>query len=134
MYYMRGSELKLYNASGVLEYTEILYTSQEFTFELGSWQAKPYLGRAVGNPNGKALQRAMDLFLKAPSNPYAKAGATKEQVYNAMVAYMEAFIDWREAGYPGESCPGPVSNNGYTAAVSAARVTLSTATANFIDP
>ncbi|HVK59285.1 MAG TPA: hypothetical protein VM735_10925, partial [Candidatus Kapabacteria bacterium] len=135
-YYIRGSEMKLYKdvtATNILEYSEILYTNQEFTFELGSWQTKPYLGRTVA-ANGKVLQRAMDLFLKAPLNPYAKFGATQDTVYNAMTAYMTAFIAWRDAGYPGEQCPGPVANNTYTAALATARANLSAATGNLISP
>ena len=134
MYFIRGSELKLYDENGTLEYSEILHGSRDYTFELGSWQGKPYLGRAVDNPMGKDLQRAMDLFLRAPVNQNAQGGATKQSVYNAMVAYMEAFIAWRDNGYPGESCPGPVANNSYSDAVAAARATLSNVTDDLINP
>jgi len=136
-YYIRGSELKLVkdieSAGNVLEYSEVLYTNQEFTFELGSWQGKPFLGRTVA-ANGKVLQRAMDLFMKAPLNPYRKGGATQQGVHDAMTAYMTAFIAWRDAGYPGEQCPGPVGNNTYTAALATARANLSTVTGDLIDP
>ena len=76
----------------------------------------------------------MDLFMKAPPNPYAKFGATQQQVHEGMKAYMLAFIAWREAGYPGEGCPGPVANNTYTAALATARANLSAVTANLISP
>jgi prepilin-type N-terminal cleavage/methylation domain-containing protein len=135
-YFIRGSELKLYNHNGVLEYAEILYTSHDFTFELGAWAGKPYLGRSVGAPTGKDLQRAMDLFLKAPANQYAQAGATKQGVHDAMVAYMQAFIAWRDGAQPydGEGCPGPVGNTATAQAVGTARATLTTVTDNLITP
>ena len=135
-YYIKGSELMLYrnvDGTNVLEYSEILYSNQEFTFELGSWQAKPYLGRTVA-ANGKVLQRAMDLFLKAPLNPYARFGATQQQVHDAMTQYMSAFVAWRDASYAGEGCPGPVANNAYTDALAAARANLSAVTGNLISP
>jgi len=135
-YYIKGSELMLYKNIGgtnILEYSEILYTDQEFTFDLGSWQAAPYLGRTVA-ANGKVLQRAMDLFLKAPQNPYAKFGATQQDVHDAMTQYMSAFVAWRNAGYAGEGCPGPVANNAYTSVLANARANLSAVTGNLISP
>jgi hypothetical protein len=133
-YFIRGSELKLYDEDGYLDYSEILYIGHDFTYELGTWYAKPYLGRSTGTPNGKDLQRAMDLFLRAPQNPEAQGGATRQGVHDAMVAYMEAFIEWRDNNYLGEGCPGPVANNGYSSAVGAARTALSTVSNNLINP
>jgi prepilin-type N-terminal cleavage/methylation domain-containing protein len=133
-YYIRGSELKLYGTSGDLQYSEVVYTGHDFLFELGAWTAKSFLGRSAGTPFGKDMQRALDLFLRAPANPRARSGATTAEVRNAMVAYMSAYTAWRDAGYPGESCPGPVANNSYTTALSTARVTLSNVSGDLINP
>lgn len=102
MYFLRDTELKLLNASQELEYTEVLYQSASFTFELGSWQSGSFMAQGVGEPGPLDLQRVMNLFLSAPANPYAKFGATQTQVYDAMIAYMSNFVVWRDAGYPGE--------------------------------
>jgi type II secretory pathway pseudopilin PulG len=135
MYFIRGSELKLYDPAGVLEYTEILFTSRDFTYELGSWQAKPFLGRGVSNPMGKEMQRAVELFLRAPQNPYAKFGTTREDVFYAMADYMTAFVAWRDnANYLDEGCPGPVGNNTYTDDLNAAATALDNTTGNLINP
>jgi hypothetical protein len=138
-YFIRGTELKLYGATGAadLQYAEVVFTGHDFVFELGGWTAKSLLGRGVGTPYGKDLQRALDLFLRAPVNQYAQAGATRAGVRDAMVAYMTAFIAWRDAAggsYPGEGCPGPVANNTYTTALATARADLHTVSVNLIAP
>jgi prepilin-type N-terminal cleavage/methylation domain-containing protein len=129
-YFFRGTELKLYGSGGDLQYAEILYTGHDFTFELGAWTAKSLIGRTAGTPFGKDMQVAMDLFLRAPVNQYAKAGATAAGVQSAMVEYMNAFIAWRDAGYVGENCPGSVANNAYTTRLTAAVAALNTVTDN----
>jgi type II secretory pathway pseudopilin PulG len=138
-YYVRGSELRLFSGSlggGVNQYSEIVFNAHDFEFELGAWTAKAYLGRGAGTPYGKDLQRAADLFMRAPVNQYAQHGATQQRVYDAMVAYMQAFIDWRDGTprYEGENCPGPVANNIKTTALQNARDTLGTEAVNLINP
>jgi hypothetical protein len=138
-YFIRGTELKLYGSTGTadLQYAEVVFAGHEYVFELGGWTSKSLLGRSVGTPYGKDLQRALDLFLRAPVNTYATGGATRAGVRDAMIAYMTAFIAWRDApggSYPGESCPGPVANNTYTDALAAARANLHNVSVDLITP
>jgi prepilin-type N-terminal cleavage/methylation domain-containing protein len=139
MYFLRGTELKLYGATGTddLQYAEVVFTRHDFSFELGGWTAQSSLGRSVGTPYGKDMQLALDLFLRAPVNQYATGSATRSGVQDAMVNYMNAFIAWRDkpgAAYEGEGCPGPVANNTNTVALGAARAALNTITGNLITP
>jgi hypothetical protein len=139
MYFIRGTELKLYGATGTndLQYAEVVFTRHDFTFELGGWTANSALGRSVGTPYGKDMQLALDLFLRAPVNTYAQTGGTRTAVRDAMAAYMNAFINWRDnpgQPYEGEGCPGPVANNTNTVALAAAMATLNTVSGNLINP
>jgi prepilin-type N-terminal cleavage/methylation domain-containing protein len=134
MYLIRGTELRLYGAAG-LQYAEVIYTSHDFRFELGAWTTTAALGRSAGTPFGKDLQRALDLFMRAPANPRARSGATAVAVRENMMAYMNAFVAWRDAAYPGANCVnGNVGNNTYTTALGTARGDLSTITGNWINP
>jgi hypothetical protein len=135
-YYFRGTELKLYGTNvSDLQHDEILYTGHDFSFEFGAWTAKSLIGRTAGTPFGKEMQRAMDLFVRAPQNPTAKFGATTAALRDAMTAYMQAFVNWRDAGYPGEACPGNVANNNaYTQALSDAQTALANVSGNLISP
>jgi prepilin-type N-terminal cleavage/methylation domain-containing protein len=135
-YFIRGTELKLYGSTGLgdLQFAEVLFTGHDFAYEYGAWTAKALLGRSAGTPYGKDLQRALDLFLRAPVNTYAQSGATRTAVRDAMTTYMNAFIAWRDAGYPGEACPGPVGNNAYTTTLATAGSTLNTVSGNLINP
>jgi prepilin-type N-terminal cleavage/methylation domain-containing protein len=135
-YFIRGTELKLYGSTGLgdLQFAEVLFTGHDFAYEYGAWTAKALLGRSAGTPYGKDMQRALDLFLRAPVNTYAQSGATRTGVRDAMITYMTAYIAWRDAGYPGESCPGPVANNTYTTTLANARAALNTVSGNLITP
>lgn len=129
-YYIRTTELRLLNNPQAVEYSEILQESANYIFELGSWQAKPYLGRGVGQPGALDLQRAMNLFLAAPTNAAAQNGVVQVQVHDAMISYMSNFVTWRNAGYPGQfqgqgNPPAYVDN---------AQTALANLTSDIIDP
>jgi type II secretory pathway pseudopilin PulG len=100
MYFLKGSEIRLLNVPGVVEYSEILFQSKSFTFEKGTWQAESYIAIGVGQPTPMDLQRAFNLFMAAPTNAYANAGATQTTVSNAVMGYLTNYIAWRNAGYP----------------------------------
>ena len=100
MYFLKGSEIRLLNVPGVVEYSEILFQSKSFTFEKGTWQAESYIATGIGQPTPMDLQRAFNLFMAAPTNAYANAGASQTVVSNAVMSYLSNYIVWRNAGYP----------------------------------
>jgi prepilin-type N-terminal cleavage/methylation domain-containing protein len=101
-YLLKGSELRLFNVAGVLEFSEILNTSKSFTFEYGTWQGEAFVGHAVSQTSPLDLQRVMNTFMNAPTNPAAKFGASQLTVSNALVVFLNEYVAWRDNGYPGQ--------------------------------
>ncbi|HVK59589.1 MAG TPA: prepilin-type N-terminal cleavage/methylation domain-containing protein [Candidatus Kapabacteria bacterium] len=101
-YLLKGSELRLLNAVGVLEYSEILNAPKSFTFEYGTWQGEAFVGHAVSQTSPLDLQRVMNTFMNAPTNPAAKFGASQLTVSNALVVFLNEYVAWRDNGYPGQ--------------------------------
>jgi len=127
MYFLKGSEIRLYNAQApaTLDHSEILSRSRSYTFEHGTWEPESFLASSVGQPSPLDLQKAMNLFGAAPVNPNAKAGANQTTISNAMVNYLTNFIAWRNASYPSIGPSAPLSK---------AQADLATALANIINP
>lgn len=100
MYFLKGSEIQLYNVAGTNEYSELLSRSKSFTFEKGTWQAESFIATGVSQPTPMDLQRAFNLFMAAPTNAYANAGASQTTVSNAVMSYLSNYIVWRNDGYP----------------------------------
>jgi type II secretory pathway pseudopilin PulG len=101
-YFVQGTELKLYNAVGILEYSEILTASRSFTFEYGTWQGEAFVGHTVSQTSPLDLQKVMNTFMNAPPNTNVQFGATQLTVSNALVLFLDEYITWRDAGYPGQ--------------------------------
>ena len=127
MYFLKGSEIRLYNVAGTNEYSEILSQSKSFTFEYGTWEPESYIASSVGQPAPVDLQRAFNLFVSAPTNTYANGGATQTTVSNAMVNFLTNYIAWRNGGY--QLLPG----NKPPAALDAAQTALKNTTFDLID-
>jgi prepilin-type N-terminal cleavage/methylation domain-containing protein len=98
MYFLKGSEIRLYNAltPAIMEHSEILSQSRSFTFEYGTWEPEAYLASSVGQPSPIDLQKAMNLFMLATSNPNAQGGVTQTTVSNALATYMKEYMLWRD--------------------------------------
>jgi hypothetical protein len=101
-YLIKGTELKLLNAVGVIEYSEVLTTAKAFTFEYGTWQGEAFVGHSVSQTSPLDLQRVMNTFMNSPTNPAAKFGASQLAVSNALVTFLSEYVVWRDAGYPGQ--------------------------------
>lgn len=99
-YFIKGTELKLYNAVGVLEYSEILTTSRSFTFEFGTWQGEAFVGHSVSQTSPLDLQKVMNTFMNAPAN--TNSAVTQLAVSNALVLFLDEYIAWRDGGYAGQ--------------------------------
>jgi hypothetical protein len=99
-YYLKGTEIRLYNAAGALESSELLAESKSFTFEFGSWQSAAFQANSVDPTSALDLQKALDLFMAAPTNLYAKyPGTNFVGVSNAVVGFITNFNAWRDGGY-----------------------------------
>lgn len=109
-YFLKGSELRLNNAFGTNEYSEILQSSQSFTFEFGTWTKESFTVTSVSDTSAIDLQRVMHLFVAAPTNYNAKAASSQITASNAMVNYMNEFISWRAAGYSPSKAPSSLSS------------------------
>ena len=101
-YFIKGTELKLINVLGVLEYSEVLSTSRSFTFEYGSWHGEAFVANAVSQTSPLDLQKIMNTFMNSPANTNAKFGASQLAVSNALVTFLGEYSAWRDAGYPGQ--------------------------------
>jgi prepilin-type N-terminal cleavage/methylation domain-containing protein len=130
MYFLKGSEIRLYNALGTLEHSEILTVSRAFTFEYGTWEPESYIATSVGQPSPLDLQKALNLFMAAAVNPNAQAGVTQTNVANAMSNYLSHYIAWRDGSPP----YARISGGKPPKALSDAQAALQTATANLINP
>jgi type II secretory pathway pseudopilin PulG len=97
MYFLKGSEIRLYNVTGILEHSEILSQSKSFTFEKGTWEPEAYTASSVGQTSAIDLQKAMNLFMAAPTNTFADA--TQITVSNAMVTFLSEYMLWRSNSY-----------------------------------
>jgi type II secretory pathway pseudopilin PulG len=127
MYFLKGSEIQLYNIAGTMEYSEILFQSKAFTFEFGTWEPESYIATSVGQPTPMDLQKAFNLFMASPTNVYANAGASQTTVSNAMMNFLTNYIAWRNDGYPLSAGSKP------PAALDAAQTALQNATTDLID-
>jgi hypothetical protein len=127
MYFLKGSEIRLRNVAGTIEYSEILTQSKSFTFEFGSWQPESFISTSVGQPTPMDLQRAFNLFMASTPNAFANGGASQTTVSNSMMNFLTNYIAWRNDGYPLRSGGKP------PAALEAAQTALQTTTTDLID-
>jgi hypothetical protein len=122
-YFLKGTEIKLFNAGGGLEYSELLADNRSFTFEYGTWMPEAFLAPTSGDITPHDLDRAMYLFMSSALNPGTKAGATQTTVSNAMVVFINEFISWQAGGF------GKTPK-----ALTKAQADLTTVTGNLITP
>jgi type II secretory pathway pseudopilin PulG len=130
MYFIKGTELKLFSPLGVLEYSEVLSGSKSFTFEFGTWQGEAFVANTVSQTSPLDLQRVMNTFMNSPTNPAAKFGANQLAVSNAMVLFLNEYIQWRDAGYPGQF----QGQGNPPKTLSDAQAALKTVSANLLTP
>ncbi len=110
--------------TGGLQATETVDTSLSFVYDSGTWRDRLYSSYGARPLVGYDAQAAVNTFNTAPENPDAQGGTTKLQVYNYMIAYLNAYGNWAAAGYP--------SSGGLNSAVLNAQADMASATASLI--
>ena len=110
----------------VLQYSEILHSPKSFDFILCSWKAEKFLGRTIQHPDPLDLQTAADAFLSSSNNPDTKFSTTRQQVYDAMISYMQNYVFWASSA--------PAFNNSYNTPVGSAQTDLANKTSYLITP
>ena len=118
-YFVEGTLLGLYDDAGELESQEILQRPLTFTFERGAWRGQVYLGLAL---SGDDVYSATSLFAGASVNGYALGGATPSLAVDRFTYFMDCYLDWDNAGFPGT---GSQSYNAVVAAQAALATTSS---------
>jgi prepilin-type N-terminal cleavage/methylation domain-containing protein len=120
-YFLRGSHLSLRTASDEADSDQLLLKSGAYCFSDGAWQR-----RVSSAGPGNEAYFATNLLSGATTNPLADAGSTTAEVIDAMTDYMNAYVAWDEAGFPGlgTSTLSDVQN---------AQATLATLAAGLID-
>lgn len=120
-YFLRGSHLSLRDASDTVDCDQLLLGPGAFCHSDGAWQR-----RVSTEGPGNEAYFATNLLSGATDNPLADAGSTAEEVIDAMTDYMNAYVDWDAAGFPGLGTPT-------LGAVQSAQATLTGLAAALID-
>ena len=118
--------LELMDCATNRQYGEILHQSKSFDFILCSWKAEKFLGRTIQHPDPLDLQTAADAFLSSSNNPDTKFSTTRQQVYDAMISYMQNYVFWASSA--------PAFNNSYNTPVGSAQTDLANKTSYLITP
>ncbi len=103
--YLISSVLGLHHHSGTtntLQFQIVLQNPTSFAYQGAAWRGQAFLPRGSSPTSPMDLQASHDLFVAAPLNYNAQGNpqATPQRVVDALVAYMQAFVTWRDAGYP----------------------------------
>jgi type II secretory pathway pseudopilin PulG len=103
--YLISSVLGLHHHSGstdTLQAQIVLQTPTSFTYQGSAWRGQAFLTRGSTPTSAIDLQTAHDFFVSSPDNDQAQGSpaVTPEAVVDALAEYMQAFVDWRDAGYP----------------------------------
>jgi hypothetical protein len=103
--YLIRSVLGLHHHSGsadTLQAQIVLQTPTSFTYQGSAWRGQAFLTRGASPTSALDLQTVHDFFVSSPDNDEAQGSpaVTPEAVVDALSEYMQAFIDWRDAGYP----------------------------------
>lgn len=103
--YLISSVLGLHHHSGstdTLQVQIVLQTPTSFTYQGSAWRGQAFLTRGASPTSALDLQTVHDYFVSSPDNNQAQGSPaiTPEAVVDAVSEYMQAFVDWRDAGYP----------------------------------
>lgn len=122
---LRGTVVGLHHHAGTvntLQVSEVLQHPMSFVYEGDAWRGQLFLGRGLRLTSGLDLQAAHDLFLPAPHNVNAQAGANTTNVILALSNYMKAYVTWQ----------GPPFNNSAYSALKAAQSELESVTSDML--
>jgi len=98
-YFIDGTQLGLYdtNPTPNLQYSEILHSAKSFDF-VNNWQGQNLIGLQVHHPDPYDLQLVELAFLASGHNPHAPTTVTVTNVWQDMIAYMQDYVAWSDAG------------------------------------
>lgn len=120
-YFLKGTHLSLRTSADVVDCDQLLLRSNALCYSDGSWQT-----RISSSTPGNEAYFATNLLSGAAVNPMATPGSSTADVIDAMTSYMDAYVEWDNAGFPGSGTP---THN----AVQNAQATLASLAANLID-
>lgn len=100
-YYINNSIVYLYSTNGLLDLRQVIESDTSFYLST-SWGGQPFLGAQI---TGRDFQNCADFFSTASIYPSARNSATPQKVIDAIMAYMTAYINWANAGFPGRNSP-----------------------------
>ncbi|MBL9129423.1 MAG: type II secretion system protein [Verrucomicrobiales bacterium] len=105
--YLISTVVGLHHHAGVantLQFTVVLQTPTAFIYQGSSWRGQTFHTRGSTPTSAIELQAAHDLFVSSPANDQAQGNpqVTPAAVIEAMTEYLQAFVDWRDNGYPSQ--------------------------------
>jgi hypothetical protein len=103
--YLISSVLGLHHHAGSADTIQaqiVLQVPTSFTYQGAAWRGQAFLTRGAAPTSAIDLQTAHDYFVSSPNNNQAQGSppVTPEAVANAISEFMQAFVDWRDSGYP----------------------------------
>lgn len=103
--YIIGTVIGLHHHAGTantLQATVVLQNPASYFYQGSVWRGQAFLGRGMRPTGAMDLQAAHDVFIASPANDEAQGNppATPAIIVAAMTAYLQEYIEWRDAGYP----------------------------------
>jgi hypothetical protein len=96
---VEGTVLGLHDSAGELETRQIVRRSCAFTFERETWRGQVFQGLKL---SGDDVYNATTLFAVSPLNPQAQAGAISSLMIDRYTDFMDRYVEWDEANFPGQ--------------------------------
>lgn len=97
-YFVDGTVIGLHDNAGSLETRQILRKPIAFTFERDTWRGQVHQGLRL---SGDDVYNATTLFAIAASNGNAQGGATSSLVIDRFTDFMNRYVEWDAANFPG---------------------------------
>lgn len=89
-WFLDGTTITLYYATGELQAREIVHEDVSYVHEKGKWGNRLLYGRESSSSFGQLV----DAFLTAPPPPDAKFGATQQSVIDEFYIYLRNYAIW----------------------------------------
>ena len=99
-FFVEGTVLGLHDSSGNLVTRQILNRFAAFTYERDTWRGQVHQGLKL---SGDEVYNATTLFALSASNSDAQAGATPGAVIDRFTDFMNRYVEWDTANFPGNS-------------------------------
>jgi len=102
--FLDSTVVSLYGTNGAVQFLEALHQSRYFVFD-ETWRGGGFVGPTIHHPDGVDLQLAANIFLNnCRDNPncttFSPPPSVRQQVINAMIAYMSDYVLWRDSYSP----------------------------------